>query len=106
MYLAGFLQTIEEELNKAMPWMYWKGEIFLFIICFFIFLGILGYISYRWPSNPKVGILRIPLSRGVKIFLSAVFLIATMLVIISVGLPWYLTLIVGSLLVILVVTKL
>jgi len=38
--------------------------------------------------------------------LSAVLLIATMLVIISVGLPWYLTLIVGSLLVILVVTKL
>ncbi len=89
------LSDIERWLNELMPWMYWKGEVLIFLIGFFVFLALLAYISVRKPSNPKTGFLKIPLTRGDRIFVSAVLLVATMLTVLSLGMPWYIIFVIG-----------
>lgn len=89
------ISAIEGWLNESMPWMYWKGEVFIFLIGFFGFLAWLAYISVRKPSNPKTGFLKIPLTRGDRVFISVVLLVATMLAVLGLGLLWYVIFVIG-----------
>jgi len=87
---------IEHWLNEVMPWMYWKVEVILFLVGFFSFLVVLAVVSTKKQSNPKIGFLKIPTTTGDKVFISAVLFVAIMLIILAIGLPWYLTLIIGA----------
>lgn len=88
--MASIVEGIETWLNDAMPWMYWKGEVVIFLICFFLFLTTLAIYSVKKPSNPRSGFLRIPTTLGDRIFISVVILIATLLTIQALDLPLYL----------------
>lgn len=101
----GVIAIIENTLNEAMPWMFWKGEVLIFLLCFFAFLGLLAAVSVKKPSNPRTGFLRIPTTLGDRVFISVVILVVTMLVICGVGLPWYVTLIIGAPIVVLILLK-
>jgi predicted small integral membrane protein len=89
------LLYLEQWLNEIMPWMYWKYEVMLFLIGFFVFLVILAIVSVKRQSNPKMGCLKIPVTLGDKVFISAVTIIAIMLIVLAIGLPWYLIIIIG-----------
>jgi len=87
---------LEQWLNEKMPWMYWRYEVILFLICFFGFLTTLAIISVKKQSNPKIGLLKIPTTLGDKVFMSTITIIAIMLIVLAIGLPWYLIIIVGT----------
>lgn len=99
------LMKLEIFLNEKMPWMFWKGEVFIFLICFFVFLGFLAMISVRKPSNPRTGFLKIPTTLGDRVFISIALLVIIMLIVCGIGLPWYVVFITGTPIIILILLK-
>ena len=100
------IHLLGDELNKIMPWMFWRGEVIIFLIGFFVFLGILGYISRRRPLNSRIGLLKIPLTLGDRVFVSTVLLITTLLIILALGIPWFFTFIIWLVVLIVVAPRL
>lgn len=100
-----WLQTLESILNEFMPWMYWKGEVAVFLVAFFFFLLFLAVVSLRMSSEPRRGIFGLKTTLGDRIFLAVALLVAVMLITAALNLPWFTTLIIGTPLVIIVLLK-
>ena len=104
--LATILSTLEKYLNDWTPWIAWKAEVFIFLICFFcFFLGGLAIADLKMRSRPRKGFLPFPTTRGDRIFVGIMLWIIVILAICAAGLPSYLSLIIGIPLVILIVLK-
>lgn len=97
MVLLDYIREIERMLNEMMPWMYWKSELLLFYISFFTFLTFIAIVNLKKGSNSRIGVLRMPLTLGDRVFISIALFIVTMLLMNALNLPLYLILLFSSL---------
>jgi predicted small integral membrane protein len=100
------LSELETLLNTWTPWMYWKAEVFIFLLCFFcLFLGGLAIADLKKRSRPRKGFLPFPTTRGDRIFIGVILWVVIFLVTAAIDLPYYISIIAGVITVVIVVLK-
>eukprot|EP01037_Dinobryon_pediforme_P043200 gene43200-54065_t len=51
-------------------WMAWTPATFAFYVCIALALATLTFLALRYPETERVGVLRIPTTRGDRLFIS------------------------------------